>query len=202
MAKFHRNNVGSLALDHHDPATNATVGGHFRLWNALSASSFRRIIFDAVSCGGSSRYNNRYNEDDLSSSASTTTSASGRSKEKQEEQRQEASKSKRKPNARSEKLSDLLHMAESEIHAETKRKEEALEELKQIVMELQGEDLMKQQMAAANVRLLAKDNLEIRGTLAMLGVIPPLVGMLDLEDVNSQIASLYALLNLGIGNDA
>ncbi|KAF7817296.1 U-box domain-containing protein 4-like [Senna tora] len=191
MAKCHRSNVGSLVLDHRHPAMNETVGGHVRLWNALSASSFRRIIFDAVSCGGSSRYDPRHHHD-FTSSTSTTTSASGSSKERQQEQRQ----------ARSEKLSDLLHIADSEIQAETKKKEEALEELKQIAMELQGEDLMKRQMAAANVRLLAKENLEIRGTLAMLGVIPPLVGMLDLEDANSQIASLYALLNLGIGNDA
>lgn len=201
MAKCDRNNVGSLVLEHHDGTSDATVGSHLRLWNALSVSSFRRIIFDAVSCGSSSRYHHRPH-DDFSSFASTTTTASGSSKEKQQEQRQGASTSKRKPNARSEKLSDLLHIADTEIHAETKKKEEALEELKQIVMELQGEDLMKRQMAAANIRLLAKEKLEVRGTLAMLGVIPPLVGMLELEDPNSQIASLYALLNLGIGNDA
>ena len=54
-------------------------------------------------------------------------------------------------------------------------------------------------------RILAKEDLEVRGTLAMLGAIPPLVAMLDeteLNDVDSLIASLYALLNLGIGNDA
>ncbi|KAI4316390.1 hypothetical protein L6164_024374 [Bauhinia variegata] len=198
MAKCHRKDVGSLVLGHRDPTRNATVGGHFRLWNTFSASSFRRIIFDAVSCGGSSRYHHR-NRDDFSCSFSTTRSDSGNLKEKQ---RQGDSKSRTKPNARSEKLSDLLNIAESETDAETKKKEDELEELKRIVKELQGEDLMKQQMAASNVRLLAKEDLKIRGTLAMLGAIPPLVGMLDLEDVQSQIASLYALLNLGIGNDA
>ncbi|KAK4274490.1 hypothetical protein QN277_017699 [Acacia crassicarpa] len=201
MAKCHRNNVAPLILDRHDPTTNAAVGGHFRLWNALSASSFRRIIFDAVSCGSSSRYHHSHC-DDLSSTASTATSTSGNSKEKHRQQKQGSSKSKRYSNARSEKLSDLLHIANSENRAETKKKENALEEVKQIVQELQGEDLAKRQVAAANVRLLAKENLEVRGNLAMLGVIPPLVAMLDLEDTNSQIASLYALLNLGIGNDA
>ncbi|KAI4337256.1 hypothetical protein L6164_015696 [Bauhinia variegata] len=202
MAKCHQNDVGSLVLGHHDPTGSATGGGHFRLWNTFSASSFRRIIFDAVSCGGSSRYHHRHRDDDFScssSSSSTTISDSGNLKEKQG---QGDSESHPKPNARSEKLSDLLNIAESEINAETKKKEEALEEMKRIVKELQGEDLEKQKMAASNVRKLAKEDLELRGTLAMLGAIPPLVGMLDLEDVHSQIASLYALLNLGIGNDA
>ncbi|XP_054819449.1 U-box domain-containing protein 4 [Prosopis cineraria] len=201
MAKCHRSNVGPLILDRHDPTTNAAVGGHFRLWNALSASSLRRIIFDAVSCGGGSRYHHSH-YDDFRSTVSTSTSASANSKEKHREQRQGHSEYKRNSNERSEKLSDLLHIADSEARAETKKKEEALRELKQIVQELQAEDLTKRQVAASNVRLLAKENLEVRGTLAMLGVIPPLVGMLDMEDALSHIASLYALLNLAIGNDA
>ncbi|KAK3434054.1 hypothetical protein EUGRSUZ_D01477 [Eucalyptus grandis] len=40
------------------------------------------------------------------------------------------------------------------------------------------------------VRLLAKEDSEARTTLAMLGAIPPLVGMLDSSDLDSQIASL------------
>ena len=72
-----------------------------------------------------------------------------------------------------------------------------------MVKELQqGEDSAKRRTAATTVRSLAKEQSEARGMLAMLGAIPPLVGMLDSEDVHSQIASLYALLNLGIGNDA
>ncbi|XP_028782659.1 U-box domain-containing protein 12 [Neltuma alba] len=201
MAKYHRTNVGSLVLDRHDPTRNATVGSHCRIWNALSASTIRRIIFDAVSCGGGSRHH-RHHRNDFASTPSPVSSDSGNSKDKSQEQKQSASKSQPKPNAKSEKLSDLLNIAESEIDAETKKKEEALQELKRIVKELQVEDLTKRQMAAARVRLLAKEDLEVRGTLAMLGAIPPLVGMLDLEDVNSQISSLYALLNLGIGNDA
>lgn len=102
-----------------------------------------------------------------------------------------------------EKLSDLLNIAERETEADAKKKEETLSELKQVVKELRGEDLTTRQIAAARVRFLAKEDSEVRGSLAMLGAIQPLVGMLDLEeDTHSQIASLYALLNLGIGNDA
>jgi hypothetical protein len=48
---------------------------------------------------------------------------------------------------------------------------------------------------------LCKEDGKARVTLSMLGAIPPLVGMLDLEDFECQIDALYALLNLGIGND-
>lgn len=108
-------------------------------------------------------------------------------------------------NGRSEKLVDLLNLAESvepENEAETRRKEEELRELKRTVKDLQAEDLWKRKSAASKVRLMAKEDLVIRGTLALLGAIPPLVAMLDLEDEQSQIAALYALLNLGIGNNA
>ncbi|RDX80538.1 U-box domain-containing protein 12, partial [Mucuna pruriens] len=177
MAKCHRNNVGSIALHHRHSVKNATAGGHFRV--------LRRMIFDAVSCGGTSRYRYRQrggddgDDEDFSSAASHT--------EKEE---------------KSEKLSDLLNAAESKTEAEAKKKEEALAELKEVVTELRGEDFTKRQIAAAKVRLLAKEDLKARANLAMLGAIPPLVGMLDSEDARSQIASLYALLNLGIGNDA
>lgn len=189
MANYHRNNVESLVLGHR-PKSGGD-GGHFRLWNSLSAASFRRLIFDAVSCGASSRYAERSTADG------------------EEQQR------KTKASVRSEKLSDLLNIAEVEADAETKKKEERLEELKQLVKELQreGEEeeeereglvkVKRREGAAARVRLLAKEDLEVRGTLAMLGAIPPLVAMLDSRhDVAALVASLYALLNLGIGNDA
>lgn len=177
MAQCHRNHAASKTTT------------HFRLWNSLSASSFRRIIFDAVSCGGSSRH--RHNGDDLSTAASTESSTSAKQQRLEEDERP------------TEKLSDLLNIAERETEADAKKKEETLSELKQVVKELRGEDLTKRQIAAARVRFLAKEDSEARGSLAMLGAIQPLVGMLDLEeDTHSQIASLYALLNLGIGNDA
>ena len=105
-------------------------------------------------------------------------------------------------NGKSEKLADLLNLAEAETDAETKKKVEALEEFKRVVKELQVEEEENKRKAASRVRLLTKEDSEARVTLAMLGTIPPLVAMLDFEDSDSQIAALYALLNLGIGNDA
>ena len=147
----------------------------------------RRLIFDAVSCGGTSRYRYRQRGGDVSDGGDFSSAACHTEKEE-----------------RSEKLSDLLNAAENKMAAaeEEKKKEEALAELKQVVKELREEDFRKQRIAAARVRSLAKEDSEARVNLAMLGAIPPLVGMLDSEDAHSQIASLYALLNLGIGNDA
>ncbi|GAU17722.1 hypothetical protein TSUD_07840 [Trifolium subterraneum] len=207
MSNYHRNNVGNLVLGHHhhhNSTKTPTFSSHFRLWNSLSIASLRRIIFDAVSCGASSRYNHRrrsnideYDTEDFSSATRSDSSSSfDKRKHKQENQSY-------KPNAKSEKLSDLLNIAEMETEEEAKKKEEALEELKRLVKDLHNEDdSVKRREAATTVRMLAKENLEVRETLAMLGVIPPLVTMLDSQDVDSQIASLYALLNLGIGNDA
>ncbi|KAH7523976.1 U-box domain-containing protein 14 [Ziziphus jujuba] len=205
MAKCHRNDVGSLMLDC-PTTTPANSGGHFRLWTAFSGSSFRRKIFDAVSCGGSTRY--RHHNEDVAAPPATdstdNTSTAGSTSKLGNENQPEKPKAK-KPNAKSEKLSDLLNLADwSESEADvaaTKRKVEALEELKRVVRGLQVEDSEKRKEAARNVRLLAKENLDARGTIAMLGAIPQLAGMLDSEDVDTQIASLYALLNLGIGND-
>ncbi|KAF2313010.1 hypothetical protein GH714_008743 [Hevea brasiliensis] len=201
MAKCHRNNIGSLILDH-SSATNASAGGHFRFSTAFSPAAFRRKIFDAVSCGGSSRY--RHHDDDFSSTTTTTTTTtttiasimamSGNNNAS-------VKKTGRARNGKSEKLSDLLSIAEVETEIEMKKKVEALEELKRVVKELQVESETKRKEAACRVRLLSKEDSGMRVTLAMLGAIPPLVGMLDVEDVESQIASLYALLNLGIGND-
>ncbi|TXG62250.1 hypothetical protein EZV62_013613 [Acer yangbiense] len=212
MAKIHQsNNIRSLVLDRGGGATNG--GHHFRLWTAFSGATFRRKIFDAVSCGGSSRYRHEFPDDDdevVSVSTTTTSTSTATDSKKQEKPKQQ----------KSEKLSDLLNLADTEFEtteseaATTKKKEEALEELKRVVRELQvedddpvgggdGERKSKRRgiEAASRVRLLAKENPETRITLAMLGAIPPLAGMLDFEEIDSQIASLYALLNLGIGND-
>ncbi|MBA0723029.1 hypothetical protein Golax_003647 [Gossypium laxum] len=104
-------------------------------------------------------------------------------------------------NGKPDKLADLLNLEEAESDAETTKKVQALEGLKRLVKELQMEKEENKRAAASRVRLLTKDDPENRVTLAMLGTIPPLVAMLDFEDSNSQIAALYALLNLGIGND-
>ncbi|KAJ4707795.1 U-box domain-containing protein [Melia azedarach] len=211
MAKIHQNNVRSLILDRADgPTSTASTAGHhhFRLWTAFSGAAFRRKIFDAVSCGGSSRYRREFPEDDedVASIATTKTKTektdstkadSGKMKElKTEKQKQEKG-----CNSKSEKLLDLLNLAEGEAESEIKKKEEALTELKNVVKDLQAENEEGRREAARKVRFLAKENPETRVTLAMLGSIPPLAGMLDFEDVDSQISALYALLNLGIGND-
>ncbi|XP_014499860.1 U-box domain-containing protein 4 [Vigna radiata var. radiata] len=181
MANCHRNSVGSIALDHRHTEKNATAGGHFRV--------LRRLIFDAVSCGGTSRYRYRQRGGGEGNVADFSSVTSHAEKEERSEKR-------------SEKLSDLLNAAETKTDAEAERKEEALAELKRVVKELREEDLSMRRIAAERVRSLTKEDAEARANLAMLGAIPPLVGMLDSEDAHSQIASLYALLNLGIGNDA
>ncbi|CAJ2643635.1 U-box domain-containing protein 3-like [Trifolium pratense] len=186
MAKCQRSNADSIVLDHRHNAKNTTAG-NFRL-----SALFRRIIFDALSCGGTSRHRHHHRNESVCS-ASTVSSASfaaGSHKEKQQVREE-----------KQEKLSDILNIQVHEIEAESK-KEEILTELKQVVKELREEDSTKRRIAAARVRSLAKDDSEARGTLAMLGAISPLVGMLDSQDLHSQIDSLYALLNLGIGNDA
>lgn len=226
MAKCHRNNIGSLILDR-APSTSSsstTSGNHFRLWSTFSRSKFRRKIFDAVSCGGSSRYRHelREEEDDKESYVTVTVTAKSTVASKDAKANTigaalngVAFEEKAK---KSEKLCDLLNLAEVEADVETKKKEEALEVLKRVVRELQsaaaargdeeggdndGGDCQRKLAAATEVRLLAKEDSEARVTLAMLGAIPPLVSMIDdSRIVEAQIASLYALLNLGIGNDA
>ncbi|XP_076946690.1 uncharacterized protein LOC143618309 [Bidens hawaiensis] len=91
---------------------------------------------------------------------------------------------------KSEKLSELLRKSEL--------LEEQEEELKQAVRRLQYDDVLG---GAKDVRRLTKENADVRTTLALLGAIPPLVGMLDSGDFDFQIAGLYALLNIGIAND-
>ncbi|KAD6453663.1 hypothetical protein E3N88_08369 [Mikania micrantha] len=105
---------------------------------------------------------------------------------------------------KSEKLSDLLKMSEllEQEEEEVKKKVEVLEQMKLAVKRLQcgGDDDVKG--GATEVRRLAKDDPDARTTLGLLGAIPPLIAVLDSGDLDSRIASLYALLNLGIGNNA
>ncbi|KAF9681302.1 hypothetical protein SADUNF_Sadunf06G0211800 [Salix dunnii] len=214
MAKCHSNNIGSLLLDHTSSTATATGTHHSRIWAAFS-----RKLFDAVSCGGSSRY--RHYEDDISSFTTTATTATASvSREKQNKTTLTVTNNARKENGnhqnlnvegekgrvkarngKSEKLSDLLSMAEAESENETRKKVEVLEGMKRVVRELQVDEGVKRREAACNVRLLCKEDGKARVTLSMVGAIPPLVGMLDLEDFECQIDALYALLNLGIGND-
>ncbi|KAK8602606.1 hypothetical protein V6N13_057763 [Hibiscus sabdariffa] len=209
MAKYHRNDVASLVL-HSPSSSTATSGNHFRLCKAFSGSSFRRKIFDAVSCGASSRHRHQLMQEMLNDAAPkpppppTTTTTTIRSvlKESNEPKKTDSKVVKKAiNNGKPEKLVDLLNLAEAESDSETTKKVQALEELKRLVKDLQMENEENKRVAASRVRLLTKEEPETRVTLAMLGTIPPLVAMLDFEDSDSQIAALYALLNLGIGND-
>ncbi|XP_071723468.1 U-box domain-containing protein 45 [Rutidosis leptorrhynchoides] len=194
-----RNDVRSLILDRRHVTS--------KLWTrAFSGATFRRIIFDAVSCGASSRYRHHEEEEDYPTSTSTSSSAVS------------AAGTSTKTSVRAilnddenkaDKLLDLLNIAEAESEAETKKKVQSLEELKRVVKILQcggdddgGEELLikRKTKAASELRLLTREDSKARTTLAMLGAIPPLVGMLDSQNENAHIASLYALLNLGIAN--
>uniref|UniRef100_A0A1D1XJ32 U-box domain-containing protein 12 n=1 Tax=Anthurium amnicola TaxID=1678845 RepID=A0A1D1XJ32_9ARAE len=162
----------------------------FRLWPLFSAAAFRRKLVDALMCGVSHH--------------------------RRKEMRAPPAPPPVEPSRRragSERLSELLkaEVSESgseEAEAEGRKKVEALEELMGVVKRLQqpsgdaasGEGVRRRE-AAEGVRRLAKEDPEARETLAMLGAIPPLVGMLDSDDVGLQAAALYALLNLGVGND-
>ncbi|XP_058067608.1 U-box domain-containing protein 12-like [Magnolia sinica] len=179
MTKYHRNAVGSVALDR--PA-----GGNFRLWPAFSTATFRRRIIDTMRCGVS-----RHRRDEEPEVANSP-------------EKQPKKPDSRRNAAGSERLSELLssearESATDESEAEMRRKMEAFEGMQSVVKRLQGGG--EEREAAMDVRRLAKEDSEARVTLAMLGAIPPLVGMLDSDDPEFQIAALYALLNLGIGND-
>ncbi|XP_023524173.1 U-box domain-containing protein 7-like [Cucurbita pepo subsp. pepo] len=192
MVKCERNNVGSVVFDR--VSTSTAACGNFRLRTSFSAASFRKKIFDAVSCSGSFRY--CYHHDGDGTVASAIKPASEIVNERK-------SVRPKRSNAKSEKLLDLLRLESlQESKQETEEEEEEdLEEFICVVKKLQDDDLVKRRAAASRVRLLAKEDAEARETFAILGAISPLIGMLDLEDNESKIASLYALLNLGIGND-
>ncbi|XP_010275758.1 PREDICTED: U-box domain-containing protein 13 [Nelumbo nucifera] len=200
MAKYQRNDVGSVVLE-------GAGGGNFRLWPAIRGAAFRRKLLDTMMCGVSCH---RHEMD--SGVASPLQMQKLKQKQKPKQQEQEQPKSPQKPelkkNVGSGRLSELLNLSqtsetglEDEAEVETRRKLEVFEELQGVVKRLQFQEGSQQKEAAMDVRRLAKEDTEARATLAMLGAIPPLVGMLDCSDLDFQIASLYALLNLGIGND-
>lgn len=172
MAKCHRNNVDPLILHRIPSASSSSTS-----LNSFSRSTFRRLILDAISCGGSSRHQRELQQDEDKTTIGGDDLAT-----------------------KSEKLCDLLNLTKMET-----KKEETLEILKRVAKDLQAEETEREKkvMAASEVRLLAKDDAEARVTLAMLGAIPPLVSMIDdSQNEDALIASLYALLNLAIGNDA
>nr|CAD1825671.1 unnamed protein product [Ananas comosus var. bracteatus] len=174
----------------------------FRLWPLFSAASLRRRLLEALMCGGVSRPRRRRGGGRGCAAAATAFSSP-------------------KPRPRSDRLAELLRAEASEsgsdeaaeatatatataaAEEEARRKVEALAALQRVVRRLHvdGDGGDRRREAAEEVRRLTKDDAEARETLAMLGAIPPLIGMLDADDLELRIAALYALLNLGIGND-
>ncbi|MQL84294.1 hypothetical protein Taro_016790 [Colocasia esculenta] len=195
MAACERDAMGSLAFDREG-------GGGFRLWPLFSAAAFRRKLVDALMCGVSQQRRKGGGRGGFRSAT-----LARRRAEKAAPPPAPAESGRR---VRSERLAELLKAERGEAgseeaeRAETRRKAEALERLQGVVSRLQsggeGED-DRRRGAAEEVRRLAKEDPEARATLAMLGAIPPLVGMLDSGDVNLRVAALYALLNLGVGDD-
>ncbi|KAF0911450.1 hypothetical protein E2562_008323 [Oryza meyeriana var. granulata] len=171
---------------------HADVGGGFRLWPIFSAASLRRKLLEVLTCAGGG-----------AGGGSCRSRSAYRSPQP-------------KPRPRSDRLAELLRAEPSEcgddvVDADAAvKKAEALEELKVVVGALQagdgdnagGGDMCRVE-AATVVRRKAKDDAGAREMLAMLGAIPPLVAMLDESDGGEELvaAALYALLNLGIGND-
>lgn len=187
--KCGRNTVGSLVLG---PAGD---GGGFRLWPLFSAAAFKRKLADSLVCGVP-RHRSR----------------EGFRPRAPRSQGRDDPPPAPPSGAGSDRLSELLKAEMSSEsgsdEAETRRKVEVLEELQCAVKGLQhppggshGEWGDRRREAAGKVRKLAKGDAEARETLAMLGAIPPLVALLDSGDVDLHVESLYALLNLGIGND-
>ncbi|CAL5088343.1 unnamed protein product [Urochloa decumbens] len=179
----------------------ADAGG-FRLWPIFSAAALRRKVLEVLTCGGGG------------GGGDGGGSCRGRTAYRSPQRMP-------RPRPRSDRLAELLQADEpSECEgaanddaeaadAAAARKVEALEELKGVVAALQagggggeGEACMSRVEAAMAVRRKAKDDASAREMLAMLGAIPPLVAMLDGGgDEEVTAAALYALLNLGIGND-
>lgn len=175
---------------------HADAGG-FRVWPIFSAAALRRKVLEVLTCGGGV------------GGGDGGGSCRGRTAYRSPQRMP-------RPRPRSDRLAELLRAEEpssecgDEVEAQADaaaRKVEAFEELKGVVGALQdggGDGCMSRVEAAKAVRRKAKDDAGAREMLAMLGAIPPLVAMLDEggdggEDVTT--AALYALLNLGIGND-
>lgn len=216
---YHANDVGSVILGRPAPAPLPSRGGrrgHFKLWSA----SLRRIVLDAVRCGGQPKHTGKADTLVPEPKIALTTLRSELKKQSNSTTANNANASAVNHNVSgSDKLSDLLKLSEfsekeneeqeeEEEEEAVRKKVEALEVLKKTVRSLQasssqhGNDLANVIEGAREIRKLTKDDSKARTTLASLGAIPPLVALLDSPDLSSQIAALYALLNLGIGNDA
>ncbi|KAJ3704731.1 hypothetical protein LUZ61_008436 [Rhynchospora tenuis] len=155
----------------------------------LTAAMLRRKLLQALTCGGCSLSPSRQNKPQVAAL---------------------------KPVSKSDRLGELILEEPSESGsdevdvelAETgKKSEQELEEFQRVVSMLHPDcnadaAVDSRREAVVQIRRMAKEDADARETLAMLGAIPPLIGMLDAEfDLDSQVTALYAILNLAIGND-
>ncbi|KAD3641541.1 hypothetical protein R6Q59_004160 [Mikania micrantha] len=149
-----------------------TTTANFKLW-----SSCRRKIIDTMRCGGGLSRHRKTVKSSAAEDVKTTVPEcrSDRIKE-------------------SGKFATLMKMPES-------ASEEKMVMLKETVKRLQGGGDVDVLRGMKEVRELTKGDSEARTEFRLLGAIPPLVAMLDSDDICSQIYALYAILNLGIGND-
>ena len=204
MAECHppTNDVGSLILNPSSSHHHHHHHHHCRIWSSFS---FRKLIA-SVSCGGSSISTKNKNPD------------SSKTDIKKPEPVPNPKTTNGLTRPKSEKLGNILNLPpysfssgrkenveEEKDLEERRRKEVRLEELRRAVKLLESEkNGEERENGAKKVRSLAKEDGEARSTLAMLGAIPPLVALLDHHHDDHDeclIEALYALLNLGIGND-
>uniref|UniRef100_A0A7N0ZSZ2 U-box domain-containing protein n=1 Tax=Kalanchoe fedtschenkoi TaxID=63787 RepID=A0A7N0ZSZ2_KALFE len=181
-------------------------GRSFRLWTP----SFRKRLFEVVACGGAGDGSGRrsawrrgggsWRREAEAGGGERMVGGDGNESGSGREGRRRAGSEN--------KLSDFLNVKCTTAASEDRRsRPKEAEEMKRVVAMLGEHD--KAAEAASKVRRLAKDDASARSLLAMLGAIPPLVGMIDCEsdgtgddeDDRKIIAALYALLNLAIGND-
>ncbi|KAG5540867.1 hypothetical protein RHGRI_020940 [Rhododendron griersonianum] len=151
--------------------------------------SFRRMILNTMRCGGPRSHRH----------GAKQWAAEKPTKQMNPKQRPKCGPEKekeKKRNGGSEKLSELLRLSDAEAEAaeeaKVRRKVEALEELKGVVKKLQMEgddDVFK---GAVDVRRVAKENPEARSNLALMGAIPPLVSLLDSDNVENKSAIVKA----------
>ncbi|TKY61239.1 chaperone protein ClpB [Spatholobus suberectus] len=92
----------------------------------------------------------------------------------------------------SSEMLDTVCGAHVNVDAKTKKKKK-FEELKRLIKKLHYEkkDLAKRSEVVAKVRLLAKEDLEVQRTLAMLGAIPSLVVMLNNSSVSEALVANF-----------
>ncbi|KAG9155978.1 hypothetical protein Leryth_012054 [Lithospermum erythrorhizon] len=204
---------GSVALNHHE-CGGVNGGGNFKIW-----SSLRCMILDTMRCGGGKNHHHTkkpnifYEEKYSKTKENSNIDKDSKIQEKPIVAKAITLGESLRSEVKREKLSELLSVPElSDLEAEEKerqkevvvmKKMEALEHFKKVVNGLSQcqNDMVLE--AAMEVRRLTKEDFEARTTLALLGAIPPLVALLEVEVLqsSSQIEALYALLNLSINND-